>query len=72
MMIRFDNLYRENCRDVISVIVSVISIAVIVYFGVEIKWMFRLNLIGILLLVQALYISLRSYVRGCKRARGYY
>jgi hypothetical protein len=66
------NLYRENCLDVISVIVSVISIALIVYFGAEIKGMFRLNLIGILLLVQALYIAIRSYVRGCKRARGYY
>jgi hypothetical protein len=65
------NLYRDNCLDVISVIVSVISIAVIVYFGVEIKWMFRLNLIGLLLLVQVLYIGVRSYVRGCKRARGY-
>jgi hypothetical protein len=66
------NLYRDNCLDVISVIVSVISIAVIVYFGAEIKGMFRLNLIGLLLLVQALYVSVRSYVRGCKRARGYY
>jgi hypothetical protein len=64
--------YRENCLDVISVIVSVISIALIVYFGVEIKGIFRLNLIGLLLLVQALYVGIRSYVRGCKRARGYY
>jgi hypothetical protein len=64
--------YRENCLDVISVIVSVISIALIVYFGVEIKGMLRLNLICILLLVQALYVGVRSYVRGCKRARGYY
>jgi hypothetical protein len=66
------DLYRDNCFDVISVIVSVISIAVIVYFGVEIKWMFRLNLICILLLAQALYIAIRNYVQGCKRARGYY
>jgi hypothetical protein len=65
------NLYRDNCLDVISVIVSVISIAVIVYFDVEIKGIFRLNLICILLLVQALYVGIRSYVRGCKRARGY-
>jgi hypothetical protein len=64
-------MYHENCLDVISVIVSVISIAVCVYFGVEIKGMFRFNLIGILLLVQVLYIGVRSYVRGCKRARGY-
>jgi hypothetical protein len=66
------NLYRDNCLDVISVIVSVISIAVIVYFGVEIKGIFRLNLICIMLLVQALYVGIRSYVRGCKRARGYF
>jgi hypothetical protein len=56
---------------VTSVIVSVISIAVIVYFGAEIKGMFQLNLIGILLLVQALYVGIRSYVRGCKRTKGY-
>jgi hypothetical protein len=66
------NLYRDNCLDVISVIVSVISIAMLVYFGFEIKGIFRLNLIMILLLVQAMYVGIRSYVRGCKRARGYY
>lgn len=69
---RIWKLYQENCMDVISIIVSVISIALIVYFGTEIKALLRLNLIGILLLVQALYVAVRNYVRGCKRARGYY
>jgi hypothetical protein len=61
------NLYRDNCLDVINVIVSVISIAVIVYFGVEIKGMLWLNLIGVLLLEQALNADIRSSVQGCQR-----
>lgn len=32
------------------------------------KW----NLFVILLLVQAAYVGIRTYVCGCKRARGYY
>ena len=29
-------------------------------------------LVALLLLVQAVYVGIRVYVKGCKRARGYY
>ena len=32
----------------------------------------KLNLVALLLLVQAVYVGIRVYVKGCKRARGYY
>ena len=32
----------------------------------------KLNLVVLLLLVQAVYVGIRVYVNGCKRARGYY
>lgn len=65
-------LYRENCWDVISVGVTVTSLALVVYFGDWIKALVRLNLVALLLLVQAVYIGIRVYVKGCKKARGYY
>lgn len=65
-------LYRENCWDVISVGVTVTSLALAVYFGDWIKALVRLNLVALLLLVQVVYVGIRVYVKGCKRARGYY
>ena len=65
-------LYRENCWDVISVGVTVTSLALAVYFGDWIKELVRLNLVALLLLVQTVYFGIRVYVRGCKRDRGYY
>ena len=65
-------VYRENCWDVISIGVAVTSVALVVYFGDWIKDFVKLNLVVILLLVQAVYVGIRAYVKGCKRARGYY
>ena len=65
-------VYRENCWDVISVGVAVTSVALVVYFGDWIKFFVKLNLVVLLLLVQAVYVGIRVYVKGCKRARGYY
>lgn len=64
--------YRENCWDVISVGMAVIGLAVAMYFGDWIKALVKLNLVALLLLVQAVYVGIRVYVKGCKRARGYY
>ena len=64
-------VYRENCWDVISVEIVVTSVAVVVYFGTWIKDFVKLNLVVLLLLVQAVYVGIRVYVNGCKRARGY-
>lgn len=65
-------VYRENCWNVISVGVVVTSVALVVYFGDWIKGFVKLNLVVLLLLVQAVYVGIRAYVKGCKRARGYY
>ena len=65
-------VYRENCWDVISIGVAVTSVALVVYFGDWIKFFVKLNLVVLLLLVQAVYVGIRAYVNGCKRARGYY
>ena len=62
----------ENCWDVISVGIEVISLVMAVYFGDWIKVLVKLNLVALLLLVQAVYVGIRAYVKGCKRARGYY
>ena len=55
----------------ISVGVVVTSVALVVYFGDWIKGFVKLNLVVLLLLVQAVYVGIRVYVNGCKRARGY-
>ena len=56
--------YRENCWDVISVGMAVIGLAVAVYFGDWIKALVKLNLVALLLLVQAVYVGIRVYVKG--------
>ena len=43
-----------------------------VYFGDWIKGLVKLNLVALFLLVQTVYVGIRAYVKGCKRARGYY
>ena len=65
-------VYQANCWDMVSVGVAVTSIALAVYFGDWIKALVRLNLVVLLLLVQVVYVGIRVYVKGCKRARGYY
>ena len=65
-------VYQENCWDVISIGVTVASVALVVYFGDWIKAFVKMNLVVLLLLVQAVYVGIRVYVNGCKRARGYY
>ena len=65
-------MYQENCRDVVSILAIETSMAIVVYFGDGIKAVIQCNLIVILLLVQAVYVGIRVYLNGCKRARGYY
>ena len=68
-----DGIYIEDrIYLVVSVGVAVTSIALAVYFGDWIKALVRLNLVALLLLVQVVYVGIRVYVKGCKRARGYY
>ena len=65
-------VYQANCWDMVSVGVAVTSIFLVVYLGDLIKGFIKLNLVVLLLLVQAIYVGIRTYVKGYKRARGYY
>jgi len=65
-------LYQENCLDIVSAVVTVTSLAIVVYFGDWIKAVVGANLVVLLLLVQVVYVGIRTYVNECKRARGYY
>ena len=65
-------LYEENCMDIVSAVVTVTSVAIVVYFGDWVKSVMDVNLVVLLLLVQVVYDGIRMYVNGCKRVRGYY
>lgn len=65
-------VYQANCWDMVSVGVAVTSIALVVYLGDWVKGFIKLNLVVLLLLVQVVYVGIRTYVKGYKRARGYY
>ena len=52
---KVSKVYRENCWDMISVGVAVTSVALVVYFGDWIKGFVKLNLVVLLLLVQAVW-----------------
>ena len=69
---KITKVYRENCCDVISIGIAVINLAVAVYFGDWIKTVLPINLLFFLLFVQLVYVGIRVYVKGCKRASGYY
>ena len=63
--------YRENCWDTVSVMVAILSVAIVVYFGDWIKQVMELNLVVLVVIIEVVYVCIRTYVNGCKRARGY-
>ena len=63
--------YTKYCRDGISVIVLIISMALVLFFGDWIKQILALNQVILLLLVQIVYMIIRWYVQGCMENRGY-
>ena len=54
------------------VIVTLISMAIAIYFGDWIKTVLPVTLIFLLLLVQVIYVGIRWYVKGWRETRGYY
>ena len=65
-------IYRKYCWDIICVMMTLMSIAITIYFGEWIKSVFPINLIALLLLVQVVYIGIRCYVKDWREKRGYY
>ena len=64
-------LYGVYYKDKLSVIVTVVSAALAIFFGDWIKQVISINLILLLFLVQMGYVIVRWYVKGCKETRGY-
>lgn len=65
-------IYRKYCWDIISIMVAIMSTAIVIYFGEWIKSVIPINLIVLLLLVCVVYIGIRCYVKDWREERGYY
>ena len=65
-------IYRKYCWDIISIMVAIMSTAIVIYFGEWIKSVIPINLIVLLLLVYVVYIEIRCYVKDWREERGYY
>ena len=65
-------IYRKYCWDIRSIVVALMSIAIVIYFGGWIKSVLPINLIALLLLVHVVYIGIRCYVKDRLEERGYY
>ena len=70
--IKIAGLYKKYCWDMITILVTLISMAIAIYFGDWIKTVLPVNLIFLLLLVQVIYVGIRWYVKGWRETRGYY
>ena len=65
-------IYRKYCWDIISIMVAIMSTAIVIYFGEWIKSVIPINLIVLLLLVYVVYNGIRCYVKDWREERGYY
>ena len=65
-------IYRKYCWDIISIMMAIMSTAIVIYFGEWIKSVIPINLIVLLLLVHVVYIGIRCYVKDWREERGYY
>ena len=72
IVIKIAGGYKKYCWDMITILVTLISMAIVIYFGDWIKTVLPVNLIFLLLLVQVIYAGIRWYVKGWRETRGYY
>ena len=70
--IKIAGLYNKYCWDMITILVTLISLEIAIYFGDWIKTVLPINMLFLLLLVQLVYVGIRWYVKGWQEARGYY
>ena len=66
------DIYKKYCWDRISLIVIIVNIAVIIFFGDWVKQLVTVNQMVLLLGSQGIYVVIRWYVKGWREARGYY
>lgn len=69
--IKIAELYKKCCWDMITIMVTLISMAIAIYFGDWIKAVLPINLLFLLLFVQLVYVGIRWYVKGWRETRGY-
>ena len=65
-------IYRKYCWDILSIMMAIMSTAIVIYFGEWIKSVIPINLIALLFLVHVIYIGIRCYVKDWQEERGYY
>ena len=70
--IKIAGLYKKYCWDMITILVTLISMEIAIYFGDWIKTVLPINLLFFLLFVQLIYVGIRWYVKGWRETRGYY
>ena len=70
--IKIAGLYKKYCWDMITILVTLISLEIAIYFGDWIKTVLPINMLFLLLLVQLVYVGIRWYVKEWQEARGYY
>ena len=70
--IKIARLYKKYCWDIITILVTFISMAIAIYFGDWIKTVLPFDRLFFLLLVQVIYVGIRWYVKGWRETRGYY
>ena len=70
--IKIAGLYKKYCWDMITILVTLISMEIAIYFGDWIKTVLPINLLFLLLFVQLVYVGIRWYVKGWRETRGYY
>ena len=69
--IKITGLYKKCCWDMITILVTLISMAMVIYFGYWVKTALPINLLFLLLFVQLVYVGIRWYVKGWRENRGY-
>ena len=62
--IKIAGLYKKCCWDMITILVTLISLEIAIYFGDWIKTVLPINMLFLLLLVQLVYVGIRWYVKG--------
>ena len=70
--IKIAELYKKCCWDMITILVTLISLEIAIYFGDWIKTVLPINMLFLLLLVQLVYVGIRWYVKGWRETRGYH
>ena len=68
--IKITGLYKKYCWDMITILVTLISLEIAIYFGDWIKTVLPINMLFLLLLVQLVYVGIRWYVKGWRENRG--